>query len=75
MMSPATMHHQQHEQMQYQQGKEQSLCPVMGGAINKKYFIEYQGKRVYFCCPGCEDEFLKNPEKYMDKLPQFENEK
>jgi Cu(I)/Ag(I) efflux system membrane fusion protein len=56
-----------------QKSIEQIHCPVMGGAINKKYFIEYQGKKVYFCCPGCEETFLKEPEKYMDKLPQFKN--
>ena len=50
---------------------EQTKCPVMGGDINKEYFVEYQGKKVYFCCPGCEEPFLKEPEKYLDKLPQF----
>ncbi len=50
---------------------EQTVCPVMGGAINKDVFVEYKGKKVYFCCPGCEGPFLKDPEKYMDKLPQF----
>ena len=50
---------------------EQTLCPVMDNPINKDVFIEYKGKKVYFCCPGCEEEFLKDPEKYMDKLPQF----
>lgn len=51
---------------------EQTLCPVMDAPINKNLFVEYQGKKVYFCCPGCETEFLKNPEKYLDKLPQFQ---
>jgi len=50
---------------------EQKLCPIMGGKIDKKEYTIYKGKKVYFCCPGCEPEFLKNPEKYMDKLPQF----
>ncbi len=50
---------------------EQKLCPIMGGKIDKKEYTVYKGKKVYFCCPGCEPEFLKNPEKYMDKLPQF----
>ena len=49
----------------------QKLCPVMGGAINKDVFIEYKGKKVYFCCPGCDAEFKKDPEKYIGKLPQF----
>jgi YHS domain-containing protein len=74
MMSPdggaEPMHHQGHK-MQQQKNKEQIVCPIMGGAINKKYFVEYQGKKVYFCCPGCEKPFLENPEKYLDKLPQF----
>jgi len=52
---------------------EQKICPVMGGAINNDIFIEYKGKKVYFCCPECIDKFEKKPEKYLDKLPQFEN--
>ena len=52
---------------------EQTTCPVMGGPINKELYTEYQGKKVYFCCAGCETEFNKNPEKYLPKLPQFAN--
>jgi len=52
---------------------EQTTCPVMGGEINKDVFVEYKGKKVDFCCPGCEDTFLKDPEKYIEKLPQFQN--
>ena len=51
---------------------EQTTCPVMEGKINKDIFVEYEGKKVYFCCPGCEDTFLKDPEKYISKLPQFQ---
>jgi Cu(I)/Ag(I) efflux system membrane fusion protein len=50
---------------------EQTICPVMGGKIDKTVFTNYQGKRVYFCCPGCIDEFNKDPEKYIRDLPQF----
>jgi YHS domain-containing protein len=49
----------------------QPMCPVMGGPIDPNVFIEYKGKRVYFCCQGCDDQFLANPERYLDKLPQF----
>jgi len=52
---------------------EQTTCPVMGGAIDKNIFVEYQGKKVYFCCSMCPAEFQKNPEKYISKLPQFKN--
>ena len=50
---------------------EQTVCPVMGGAINKSMFTEYKGKKVYFCCAGCKEKFEKEPEKYLAKLPQF----
>jgi YHS domain-containing protein len=52
---------------------EQTTCPVMGGAIDKTLFVEYKGKKVYFCCKGCPETFLANPEKYLAKLPQFQN--
>lgn len=52
---------------------EQTLCPVMDNPINKELFTVYKGKKVYFCCPGCEGTFLKDPEKYIGKLPQFKN--
>lgn len=50
---------------------EQTICPVMAGPIDKNVFVEYKGKKVYFCCPACKGEFEKNPEKYIAKLPQF----
>ena len=50
---------------------EQTLCPGMDQPINKELFVEYKGKKVYFCCPGCEETFAKAPEKYIEKLPQF----
>jgi YHS domain-containing protein len=50
---------------------EQTTCPVMGGAINKAIFVEYQGKKVYFCCQDCSAAFKADPEKYISKLPQF----
>lgn len=46
----------------------QALCPVMGGEINKDLYADHNGKRVYFCCPGCIPEFKKDPEKYLKKL-------
>lgn len=42
----------------------QTNCPVMGGVINKKIFVEHDGRTVYFCCAGCPETFKKNPEKY-----------
>jgi len=50
---------------------QQTICPIMGGVINKDIFTEYKGKKVYFCCAGCKEKFEKEPEKYLAKLPQF----
>jgi YHS domain-containing protein len=50
---------------------EQTMCPIMDAPINKNIFVEYKGKKVYFCCQGCEDKFKAEPEKYLAKLPQF----
>ena len=51
---------------------EQTMCPVMGGVIDKNIFTVYKGKKVYFCCAGCDAKFKADPEKYLSKLPQFE---
>lgn len=49
----------------------QIKCPVLGNPVNKNIYTDYKGKRIYFCCPPCIQEFKKNPEKYMK---QFEKE-
>ena len=52
---------------------EQTMCPVMdGNKIDKNVFVEYKGKKVYFCCTQCKAAFEKEPEKYLAKLPQFQ---
>ena len=48
--------------------KPQTNCPVMSGKVDNKIFVDYQGKRIYFCCSGCVEEFKKDPEKYLKKM-------
>jgi membrane fusion protein, copper/silver efflux system len=48
--------------------KPQTRCPVMGGEIDKKIYTDHNGMRIYFCCPGCETDFLKDPEKYIEQM-------
>ena len=43
-------------------------CPVEGGDIDEKEFVVYKGKKVAFCCAGCDKEFNKDPEKFMKEL-------
>jgi YHS domain-containing protein len=47
----------------------QTQCPVLGGKVDPNVYVDYQGRRVYFCCPMCKDTFLKDPAKYLAKLP------
>ena len=46
----------------------QVKCPVKGGDINKSYFLDVDGKRIYVCCPGCIEVIKKNPQKYVKDL-------
>jgi YHS domain-containing protein len=49
-------------------GQAQTLkCPVMGGAVAQNTtFVEYQGAQFGFCCPGCEGNFAKSPDKFIE---------
>ena len=48
--------------------KAQTTCPVMGGAIDKASFVDYEGKRIYMCCKGCTGALKKDPAKYIKIL-------
>lgn len=48
--------------------KKQTTCPVMGGTVNPKLYVDYEGKRIYVCCKGCLPEVKKDPAKYIAKL-------
>jgi YHS domain-containing protein len=45
----------------------QKSCPIMGGAINKDYYTDVRGQRVYVCCPGCKNAIEKDPEAALKK--------
>ncbi len=47
----------------------QTKCPVMGEEIDPTAHIKLKtGQTVFFCCPGCDKKFLKDPAKYAPKL-------
>jgi YHS domain-containing protein len=48
--------------------KPQTVCPVMGGKINKSLYVDYQGQRIYMCCKGCTAALKKDPAKYIKKI-------
>jgi len=44
-------------------------CPVMKGERAKeKFFVDYKGEHILFCCKSCIKRFNKNPEKYLARL-------
>jgi len=49
-------------------GIPQTICPVMGLKVNRDIFVDYAGKRIYFCCQSCRDTFLNNPAPYLEKM-------
>jgi YHS domain-containing protein len=49
-------------------GQPQTKCPVLAGNIDKNVYADYKGYRIYFCCKGCDEEFKKNPDKYLEKM-------
>ncbi len=43
-------------------------CPVMELEVMEGEYLDWEGYRIHFCCPGCDEEFLADPEKYMKIL-------
>ncbi len=48
--------------------KPQTKCPIQGDAINKKLFVDADGKRIYVCCEACLPEVKKDPQAAIKKL-------
>jgi YHS domain-containing protein len=46
----------------------QTVCPIAGTQIDKRYYSDYMQKRVYFCCPECVGAFEERPEYYIRKM-------
>lgn len=47
----------------------QTSCPVSGKKLEEKEaFTDHEGRRIYFCCAGCEAPFNKEPQEYLSKL-------
>jgi len=46
----------------------QTVCPVMGGKINKAQYADVKGYRIYVCCESCIDTIKADPKKVIKKL-------
>lgn len=53
----------------------QTICPVMGNPLrSKNLYVDYKGKRVYFCCGPCPSRFMRYPEAYLKRLASIGQE-
>ena len=52
----------------YAEGKPQTTCPVMGGAVNTNMYVDADGYRIYVCCGGCIGAVKADPAKYIAKM-------
>lgn len=43
--------------------KPNEFCPITKEPVDKSIWIEHEGRKVYFCCPGCIDKFKEQSEK------------
>jgi len=48
--------------------KAQTVCPIMGGKINKAQYVDVGGHRVYMCCGGCADKIKADPAKAIRSI-------
>jgi len=47
----------------------QTTCPVSGEKLTRKeVFVDYEGRRIYFCCENCPPKFMKDPQKYLTAM-------
>jgi hypothetical protein len=47
------------------------VCIVTGeklGSMGEPFVFAHQGQQIKLCCGGCEDDFKKEPAKYLAKL-------
>ncbi len=50
--------------------KLQASCPVMGGKVDRKLYVDHGGMRIYVCCQGCTDAVRKDPVRHIEKLAE-----
>ena len=48
----------------------QTICPVMGGDIDKSLFVDKDGERIYMCCEHCRKELTDNFDQNVHKLTE-----
>jgi Cu+-exporting ATPase len=66
-----------HEHHEHHHSAASEIDPVCGMAVNPETAagqFEYKGKTYYFCNPHCLNKFQSNPESYLNKKTQTEED-
>lgn len=50
----------------------QKRCPIMNRKIYPDLSVEFRGRKVYFCCDSCPEQFLSDPVSFLAKLEPAE---
>ena len=58
--------HKKHDHAEITQTK----CPVMGGKIDKKLYVEHKGTKIYVCCKACIKKIKEDPDKYLKMVKE-----
>lgn len=48
--------------------KLQDTCPILGEKIDKQFYVDALGQRIYVCCRGCLSAVQSDPEQALNKL-------
>jgi YHS domain-containing protein len=49
---------------------DRTTCPISGETFvvtANSPKVEFEGKTYFMCCPGCEEKFKADPQKYLTK--------
>ena len=49
---------------------ENTVCPVMGNPVREGIYLDWEGYRIHFCCAGCDQTFLSDPERFLQILAE-----
>jgi xanthine dehydrogenase accessory factor len=44
------------------------VCGMTVDPLTSPYHVEQGGKTYWFCCDGCQAEFVKNPDRYLSRV-------
>lgn len=50
--------------------KAQVMDALSGKPINKNVYVDYEGKRIYFCCDDSRQNFNKNPAVFLRRFKE-----